>query len=114
MLCTVLVQIHGQVQRSVGSRGCGDGQLDDAIGLALSTDEAFLIVVDTGNRRLVVLCAEDGAFVRHLTGPPGTLSRPLQVAVVPSTGQVVVTDVGTGLTLGNPHHTAVCFASIDD
>jgi DNA-binding beta-propeller fold protein YncE len=62
-------------------------------GLALSPDENFLLVVDTGNRRVAVLQALDGAWVRQLTGPPGTLQNPASVAVVPSTGEVLVSDV---------------------
>ncbi len=40
-----------------------------------------------------VLRATDGAWVRQLTAPPGTLLVPMFVAVVPSTGEVLVMDV---------------------
>ncbi len=55
---------------------------------------------------MVVLWAMDGAWVRALTGPPGTLWFPCCVAVVPSTGEVFVSDVGL--------HQVVRFRSIDD
>ena len=61
-------------------------QFNELRGLALTPDEDFLLVVDQGNRRVVVLRALDGAWVRQLTGPPGTLQGPDGVAVVPSTG----------------------------
>ncbi len=50
-------------------------------GLALTPDDAFLLAVDWGNRRVVVLRATDGAWVRQLTGPPGTLQYPASVSV---------------------------------
>ncbi len=39
-----------------------------------------------------MLRASDGTWVRQLTGPPGTLLKPWFVAVVPSTGEVLVSD----------------------
>ncbi len=49
-------------------------------------------MADTGNCRVVVLRSTDGAWVRQLKGPPGTLRWPVGVVVVPSTGQVLVSD----------------------
>ncbi len=84
--------MQGEWQRTVGSRGDKPGQFNDSRGLALTPDEDFLLVVDSGNRRVAVLQAWDGAWVRQLTGPPGTLQNPWGVAVVPSTGEVLVSD----------------------
>ena len=78
--------------RTVGSLGAQVGQFKYPLGLALTPDDAFLLVADTGNYRVVVLRATDGAWVRQLTGPPGTLQTPIGVSVVPSTGQVLVLD----------------------
>jgi hypothetical protein len=101
-------QLQGEWQRTVGSRGDQPGQFNQPRGLAgLATpDEAFLLVADNGNHRVTVLRATDGTWVRQLTGPPGTLLDPCYVAVVPSTGEVLVSDVG--------HHQVVRFRSIDD
>jgi DNA-binding beta-propeller fold protein YncE len=90
-------QFQGVWDRTVGSRGARPGQFNFPRGLALTPDDAFLLVVDrvvVGNRRVVVLRATDGAWVRQLTGPPGTLQNPFGVTVVPSTGQVLVLDFG--------------------
>ncbi len=87
-----LLQLQGEWQRTVGSRGNQPDHFDDPRGLALTPDEAFLLVVDHGNRRVAVLRASDGTWVRQLTGPPGTLPNPFGVAVVPSTGEVLVSD----------------------
>jgi DNA-binding beta-propeller fold protein YncE len=86
--------VQGEWQRAVGSEGDQPGQFNYPRGLALSPDEDFLLVVDGSNRRVVVLRATDGTWVRQLTGPPGTLCSPEGVAVVPSTGEVLVSDVG--------------------
>jgi len=60
--------------------------------LALTPDEAFLLVADIVNNRVVVLRASDGSWVRALTGPPTTpLQWPIGAAVAPS-GEVVVID----------------------
>jgi DNA-binding beta-propeller fold protein YncE len=90
----------------VGCRGAHPGQFKEPRGLALTPDDAFLLVADTGNYRVVVLRATDGAWVRQLTGPPGTLPSPVGVAVVPSTGQVLVLDYG--------RHQVIQFQSIED
>ncbi len=90
----------------MGSQGAQPGQFDYPRGLALTPDDAFLLVADQGNRRMVVLRATDGAWVRQLTGPPGTLQGPVSVSVVPSTGQVLVSDV--------IRHQVIQFRSIED
>jgi DNA-binding beta-propeller fold protein YncE len=77
----------------VGSQGAHPGQFNCPRALALTPDDAFLLVADTLNRRVVVLRATDGAWVRQLKGPPGMRHQlPVGVAVVPSTGQVLVSD----------------------
>jgi hypothetical protein len=63
-------------------------------------------MADNGNRRVAVLRALDGAWVRQLTGPPGTLEYPFGVAVVPSTGEVLVSDWD--------RNRVIRFRSIDD
>ena len=98
--------MQGEWQRTVGSRGDQPGQFNYPHGLALTPDDDFLLVVDGGNRRVAVLRALDGAWVRQLTGPPGTLLDPIGVAVVPSTGEVLVSDIS--------HHRVIRFCSIDD
>ena len=98
--------MQGEWQRTVGSQGDQSGLFNHPRGLALTPDEDFLLVVDNGNRRVAVLRALDGAWVRQLTGPPGTLQDPLYVAVVPSTGQVLVSDWG--------YARVIRFRSIDD
>jgi hypothetical protein len=99
-------QFQGECHRTVGSEGDQPGQFNDPHGLALTPDEAFLLVVDVSNRRVAVLRATDGTWVRQLTGPPGTLPSPFGVAVVPSTGEVLVSD--------RNRHQVVRFRSIDD
>jgi hypothetical protein len=98
-------QVQGEWQRAVGSRGDQPGQFNTPRGLALSPDEAFLLVVDCGNHRVSVLRATDGTWVRQLTGPPGTLPNPARVAVA-SSGEVLISDVN--------RHRVVRFRSIDD
>ncbi len=75
-------------------------------GLALTPDDTFLLVADQLNQRVVVLRAMDGAWVRQLTGPPDTLRRSFGVSVVPSTGQVLVSDIS--------RHQVIQFRSIED
>jgi hypothetical protein len=87
-----LTQLQGEWQRAIGSEGDQPGEFSDPRGLALTPNEEFLLVADGGNRRVTVLQALDGAWVRQLTGPPGTLEGPNEVAVVPSTGEVLVSD----------------------
>ena len=100
-----MFQVQGEWQRAVGSRGDQPGQFNTPRGLALSPDEAFLLVVDAINCRLSVLRATDGAWIRQLTGPPGTLPYPSRVAVA-SSGEVLVSD--------DDRHQVVRFRSIDD
>jgi hypothetical protein len=98
-------QVQGEWQRAVGSQADQPGQFNTPRGLALSPDEAFLLVVDAINCRLTVLRATDSAWVRQLTGPPGTLPNPFGVAVA-SSGEVLVSDVN--------RHRVVRFRSIHD
>ena len=69
-------QIQGEWRSTVGSWGDQPGQFNMPRGLALTPDESFLLVADWGNDRVAVLRATDGAWVRQLTGPPGTLLSP--------------------------------------
>ncbi len=105
MLLLLCVQVQGEWQRAVGSRGDQPGQFNNPGGLALSSDEAFLLVVENGNHQVAVLRATDGAWVRQLTGPLGTLPNPASVAVA-SSGEVLVSDMD--------RHQVVRFRSIDD
>ena len=93
-----VTQVHGEWQIDV------KGLFAFPFGLALTTDEAHLLVADQGNRRVAVLQAVDGTLVRALTGP---LCEPVSVVVVPSTGEVLVAD-------GISAHRVVRFRSIDD
>ena len=99
-------QLQGEWYRTVGSKGDQPGQFNNPRGLALTPDEAFLLVVDGRNDHVAVLRATDDTWVRQLTGPPGTLLNPWRIAVVPSTGAVLVSDVW--------RHQVVRFRSIDD
>ncbi len=108
--------------RTVGSPGTQPGQFQYPHGLALTHDDAFLLVADPGNLRVVVLRATDGVWVRQLKGadlrplqPRGGLLHPSRwggfrqpwgVSVVPSTGQVLVSDVS--------RHEVIQFRSIED
>ncbi len=98
--------MQGEWQRTFGSEVDQPGQFKYPRGLALTPDEEFLLMADRGNSRVAVLRALDGAWVRQLTGPPGTLQDPACVAVVPSTGEVLVSDWD--------HHRVIRFRSIDD
>ena len=98
--------MQGEWQHAVGLQGDQPGQFDRPRGLALTPDEDFLLTVDSDNRRLALLRAFDGVWVRQLTGPPGTLQSPDSVAVVPSTGEVLVSDT--------IRHRVIRFRSIDD
>ena len=98
--------MQGEWQHTVGSEGDQPGQFNQPRGLTLTPDEAFLLVADRGNRRVAVLRASEGTWVRQLKGPPGTLLNPCGVAIVPSTGEVLVSDWN--------RHQVVRFRSIDD
>jgi DNA-binding beta-propeller fold protein YncE len=98
--------VQGEWQRTVGLEGDQPGQFNNPRGLALTADEDFLLVADHTNLRVAVLRGLDGAWVRQLTGPPGTLHIPDGVAVVPSTGEVLVSDWG--------RDRVIRFRSIDD
>ena len=73
--------------------------------MALTPDEAFLLVADSGSHRVAVLRASDGSWVRALRGPPGTLQYPVCAVVAPS-GEVLVMDF--------PRSVVVRFRSIED
>ncbi len=98
--------MQGEWHSTRGSQGDQPGQLNLPSGLALTPDDAFLLVVDRDNLRVVVLRATDGAWVRALTGPPDTLRGPRAVTVVHSTGEVLVSDTDLDQV--------VRFRSIDD
>ncbi len=98
--------MRGEWQLAVGSQGDQPGHFAYPGGLALTPDDAFLLVADQGTQRVAVLRATDGAWVRALTGPPGTLECPWGVTVVPSTGEVLVSDIDL--------RQVVRFRSIDD
>jgi DNA-binding beta-propeller fold protein YncE len=100
------IQVQGEWQLTIGTQGDQLGQFDAPAGLALTPDDAFFLVADSNNQRVAVLRATDGACVCALTGPPGTLQNPCYVIVVPSTGEVLVSDVDL--------HQVVRFRSIDD
>ncbi len=99
-------QLQGEWQHTVGSEGNQPGQFNHPCGLTLTPDEAFLLVADCANRRVAVLRATDGTWLRQLTGPPGTLPSPVGVTVVPSTDEVLVLDYN--------RHQVVRFRSIYD
>jgi tripartite motif-containing protein 71 len=100
------VQIEGAFVSATGSKGAGLGQFNGPRGMALSPDETLLLVADCHNRRVVVVDAHDGRFVRTLQGPAGTLQGPAGLAMVPRTGQVLVVDYD--------RHVVVVFAGVDD
>ena len=81
------LQVQGEWQLTVGSQGDQPGQFNSPVGLALSPDDAFLLVADSSNQRVAVLRATDGAWVRALTGPPGTLECPWYVTWCPRRGR---------------------------
>ncbi len=100
------MQIEGAFVSATGSQGAGLGQFNCPFHLALSPDEKLLLVADWGNRRVAVVDAHDGRFMRTLQGPDGTLQFPSGVAMVPRTGQVLVVDI--------QRHVVVVFAGVDD
>ncbi len=86
------LQVRGDWHRSFGLKGDQPGQFCYPHFLALTPDEVFLLVADRDNHRVAVLRASDGTWVRQLTGTPGSLQHLSAVAVVPSTGEVLVAD----------------------
>jgi hypothetical protein len=72
----------------------------------VSPDETLLLVADASNCRVAVLRATDGTWVHQLTGLVGALCCPFAVAVVPSTGNVLVSDIVLNVV--------VCFSSTDN
>ena len=88
-----IYQVQGRWQQQLGDLGDQHGQFNRPRGLTLTSDESSLLVADSGNHRVQVLRASDGTWLRTLSGPAGTLEEPHGVAVVPSTGEVLVTDI---------------------
>ena len=82
----------GAFVSTVGSRGDGECQFQQPIGLACSSDGQHLLVADSQNHRVAVVDARTGAWLGAMTGPPGTLLTPHAVAVSNRSGVVVVTD----------------------
>jgi DNA-binding beta-propeller fold protein YncE len=126
-----VMQCQGVRDSSIFTQGIGRGKFGCPLGMALTADEQFLLVVDygvfedrqstrvnshhwilghyMGPRRgasIVVIREADGSWVRRLRGPRDTLWEPRDVAVVPSTRNVVVNDLRTD--------SVTVFASHDD
>ena len=80
---------YGVFLHSIGTRGSGDGQLNDPGGLAMDRFGS-LVVCDAFNSRLQMFTI-DGKFVSTIAGQHAGLVRPHSVAVSP-TGQLFVTD----------------------
>jgi DNA-binding beta-propeller fold protein YncE len=110
LLCIVfrasLIQLRGEFVSATGSQGAGLGQFNYPSGLALSSNENFLLIAEYGNCRVAVADARDGRSVRTLQGDAGTLLGPVAVAMVPRTGQLLVADIN--------RHCVVVFAGVDD
>jgi tripartite motif-containing protein 71 len=104
--CDVVQAITGEFVLSSESNGIGVGQFKQLRGLSLTPDETHLLVCDSANHRVVVADVRDGRSLRSLQGPAGTLVEPMQVIVVPQTGQVLVLD--------NNRHTVVVFVGVED
>ena len=60
--------------------------------LTLETPDGRQLLVTDNAHRVAVFDTASGAFVRQLTGPAGTLAAPDGVVVVPSTGEVLVSE----------------------
>ena len=83
--------MQGQWQLSIGSAGADQPVNFDWLGgLALASDDAYLLVLDLNNCRVAILSATDGASVCSLTFRK-LRERPSQIVVVPTTGEVLVT-----------------------
>jgi DNA-binding beta-propeller fold protein YncE len=105
--------------QSVGSDGSGRGQFNMPWGLAVTPDQAQLVVADRNNHRLVVLNAADGQPVSEFDpndrttrmraghNPPSDriMPCPVSVIIVPHTGQVLVADI--------ERHQMLLFTSLD-
>jgi hypothetical protein len=68
------------------------GQFRGPRSLAMTPNQAQVVVVDEVNRRLVVLDATDGRPVSDLSPPAGVMPCPVGVTIVPHTDQVLVAD----------------------
>ena len=77
LISIICAQCDGVFVMSIGSKGDGPGHFLYPVGLALTPDGLHLLVADSGNARVVVLAASDGAWVRALTGEASTLCQPL-------------------------------------
>ncbi len=84
-------QVQGNWQRAISDHL---GQFSSLRSLALTADEQLLLVVTGKRSRVLVLRTADGTLVRQLTGPHGMLLIPVGVALVPSTGEVLISDMG--------------------
>jgi hypothetical protein len=78
-----------------GERGDGPRQFEQPCGMTLTPDGAFLLVVDEENERVAVIRA-NGTWLRSLWGPALLYTRPRYIAVVPSTGEVLITRSSKG------------------
>jgi DNA-binding beta-propeller fold protein YncE len=92
--------------QSVGSHGSALGQFHNPWGVALTPDQAQLVVADQSNERVVVLDATDGRPMSAFTPAAGVLNEPCDVLMVPHTGQVLVAD--------DDRHQLVLFHSLTD
>lgn len=89
-----LPSLLAEMRRQVGS-GCGAGedQFNQPRGLALDTEAGRLYVADTGNRRLVAVEIETGAFAQVYTSDD--FQEPVDVAITPE-GDLLVLDALAG------------------
>ena len=89
--------ITGELIKTFGHRGIGDGGLNLPKGLALANDKE-LYVVDSGNFRVVVFDVTSGQMIRtfgSIGRQMGQFSRPKSIAVC-NDGLVLVSDAAFG------------------
>ena len=88
--CRVMVFNNaGEYLHDIGSKGSGDGQIRNPIGLVIDTFSR-LIVCDAGNRRLQLFTL-DGKYITQISGSFFEESY-LRYAVISNTGHLFVTD----------------------
>jgi DNA-binding beta-propeller fold protein YncE len=87
---TVINRGTSTVRRRFGTRGSGDGELNNPAGLCLVHDDRHIAVADCNNNRVCVF-GIDGQFIRHVG--VGVLKFPLAVAST-SFDELVVADRG--------------------
>ena len=88
--CRVMVFNNaGEYLHDIGSRGSGDGQIKNPIGLVVDKFSR-LIVCDVGNRRLQLFTL-DGKYISQISGSFFEESY-LRYAVISNTGHLFVTD----------------------